>query len=227
MHKLHEALAAATRLCVALALLLAPWSDSMAARAVAAPEAVATVNVGNGLISFSPVTQTVLVNDTVHWVWTDTFTHSVTSGACSGVTCTPNGKWDSGLHAQLGFTFDQVVTQTGTYTYYCTQHGAFGMRGTIDVVDFLPITGLSASNSSPTPLGSATAFTATISSGNSVTYTWSFGDGQAGSGALPSHTYGASGFYTAVVTASNPISTVVALTPVTITRSLYLPLILR
>ena len=226
MHTLHGALAAASRLCVALALVLAPRFESSAARALAVPVNVATVNIGNGSFTFSPVTQTVLVNDTVHWVWTDTFNHSTTSGSCSG-SCTPDGKWDSGLHAQSGFTFDQVFTQTGTYPYYCSLHGPFGMTGTIEVVDFLPITGLSAANSSPTPLGNATAFTATISSGSSVTYTWSFGDGQAGGGALTSHTYGASGLYTAVVTASNPISTVVAFTPVTITLSLYLPLILK
>ena len=230
MHKLHGILAATTRLCVALALLLWPWADSTAARAVAVPEAVATVTVGNGALAFFPTPQTIAVNDMIHWVWDGDF-HSTTSGSCSGATCTPNGmngiKWDSGVN-NTGFTYNVTFTATGTYSYYCSIHGpTFGMRGTIEVVDFLPITGLSAANSSPTPLGSVTDFSATISSGNAVTYTWSFGDGNAGSGALTSHTYGAFGYFTAVVTASNPISTVVAFTPVTITRSLYLPLILR
>jgi plastocyanin len=230
MHTLNGVLAAATRLCVALALVLAPWANSMAARALAAPDNVATVTVGNGALAFFPTPQTIAVNDTIHWVWGGDF-HSTTSGSCSGMTCTPNGmngiKWDSGVN-NTGFTYDVTFTATGTYSYYCSIHGPnFGMRGTIDVVDFLPITGLSAANSSPTLLGSATAFTATVSSGNPMTYTWSFGDAQAGSGALTSHTYGASGFYTAVVTASNAISTVVAFTPVTITTRIYLPLILR
>ena len=254
MHTLHGVLAAATRLCVALALVLAPWTSSMAARALAAPwhdsqtapavEApwpdsmtartlaapvnVATVTVGNGNFSYLPVTQTVLVNDTVQWVWTgDTFSHSTTSGSCSGFACAPDGKWTSALTSTLGFTFTQQFTQTGTYTYFCTNHGPdpFDMRGIIQVIG--PITGLSAANSSPTPLSRVTAFTATVSSGNPMTYTWSFGDGQGGTGALTSHTYGAFGYFTAVVTASNPISTVVAFTPVTITTSIYLPLILR
>jgi plastocyanin len=220
------ALALTIRLSVALSLVFAPWAGSATAQSVAAPEAVATVNVGNGSFTFSPVTQTVLVNDTVHWIWADTLTHSTTSGSCSGTICTADGKWDSTLHTQSGFTFDQVFTQTGTYAYYCIQHGPLSaMRGTIAVVENLPIDGLAAANSSPTPLGSPTSFTATISSGSSVTYTWGFGDGLAGVGALTSHLYGAAGFYTAVVTASSPISTVVAFTPVTITRSIYLPLI--
>lgn len=253
MRIFHEVLAAATRLFIALALVFAPWSAALAVSALAAPEAVAhellpspwvdsattqivaapaftaTVTVGNGTISFAPATQTVLVSDTVHWLWNDTFQHSTTSGSCPGGVCgPPDGNWDSGLPVfGPGVTFDHVFTQTGTYTYYCKVHGGFGMTGTIEVVDFLPITGLAATNSSPTPLGSVTDFTATISAGNSVTYTWSFGDGQGDLGALTSHTYGATGYYTAVVTASNAISTVVAFTPVTITRSIYLPLILR
>jgi plastocyanin len=231
MHTLHGVLAAATRLCVALALVLAPWADSLEARALAAPAAVQTVNVGNNSFTFSPTTTVIAVGDTIHWVWTDNpslFAHSTTSGTCSGFICTGDGKWDSGLHPPpSSFTFDQVFTQTGTYAYFCINHGPTGMTGTIEVVDFLPITGLAAANSSPTRFGSSTLFTATISSGNSVTYTWSFGDGLAGSDALTSHMYGAPGFYTAVVTATNPISTAVASTPVTVTRSTYLPLIQR
>ena len=227
MQTLHATLTVAIRLAVALALITAPWANPAAAAFLAAPSDTATVHVGNGGFNFSPTPQTIAVGDTVHWVWTDGFNHSTTSGTCSGIICTSDGTWNSQLHAQSGFTFDQVFTQTGTYQYFCLQHGGGGMRGTINVVDFLPITGLSAANSSPTLLGSATGFTATISAGNSVTYTWSFGDGQGGVGALTSHLYSASGFYTAVVTATNPISTVVATTPVSITRNLYLPLILR
>lgn len=227
MQTLHAVLAAAIRLSVALALIAAPWANPATAASLAVPSDTATVHVGNnGGFTYSPTPQTIAVGDTVHWVWDGSF-HSVTSGSCSP-TCTPDGKWtDSGIN-NAGFTFDVTFTQTGTYNYYCTNHGQlFGMRATIQVVDFLPISGLSAANSSPTVLGSATDFTATISAGNSVTYTWSFGDGQGNVGALASHVYNSTGFYTAVVTASNPISTVVATTPVSVTRNFYLPLIVR
>jgi len=80
-----------------------------------------------------------------------------------------------------------------------------------------PIYGLQAANSSPTPLGESTTFTATVISGTNIVYTWAFGDGDAGSGAITSHVYPEVGLYTATVTATNSISTATATTPVTIT----------
>jgi len=83
-----------------------------------------------------------------------------------------------------------------------------------------PITGLSATNNSPTAPGYATTFTATVSTGNGVSYAWNFGDQTTGSGQVVTHTYAAVGDYTAVVTASNPISSVTATTTVVITSAL-------
>ena len=82
-----------------------------------------------------------------------------------------------------------------------------------------PVTGLSATNDSPTLLGSATQFAANITAGTHVAYTWDFGDGQAGTGASPSYQYQAPGFYTAVVTATNNTSSLVTTTPVAITSA--------
>ena len=48
-----------------------------------------------------------------------------------------------------------------------------------------------------------TASFADQSSGDIDTRTWDFGDGDAGTGAVVTHTYLAAGSYTAVVTASN------------------------
>ncbi len=79
-----------------------------------------------------------------------------------------------------------------------------------------PIEGLTATNDSPTALGHATTFTATITNGTNVSYTWALGDGSGGSGAIMTHTYAALGVYTAVVTASNSVSEVTATTPVTV-----------
>jgi hypothetical protein len=107
---------------------------------------------------------------------------------------------------------------------------------------------LLATNDSPTPLGLVTTLTATLSTTNGVTltegvevtFTWAFGDGEGGAGAVVTHTYGATGIYTAVVTATLPytygaggtaampyagltatlpITEVTATTPVTITAS--------
>ncbi len=79
-----------------------------------------------------------------------------------------------------------------------------------------PISGLSAANDSPTQLGSVTHVTATVSAGSNVTYAWNYGDGALGSGATAAHTYASVGTYTATVTATNSIGSVVATTPVTI-----------
>ena len=49
-----------------------------------------------------------------------------------------------------------------------------------------------------------------------MSYVWKFGDGSTGSGENPSHTYGAVGSYTAVVTATNGVSEVVASTQVSV-----------
>jgi plastocyanin len=92
-----------------------------------------TVQVGpGGAIVFSPAAVTINVGDTVHWVWGSNM-HSTTSGTCSGVTCTPNGMWDSGVH-DAPHTFDFTFTGTGTFSYFCSVHGPFGMKGTVTVV---------------------------------------------------------------------------------------------
>lgn len=85
----------------------------------------------------------------------------------------------------------------------------------ITVLD-TPIAGLAASNDSPTLLGNATNLTATTSAGSNVVYAWDFGDGNNGSGATPTHSYGAPGNYTAVVTATNNVSSATTTTGVTV-----------
>ena len=94
----------------------------------------------------------------------------------------------------------------------------------------MPVSGLEAANDSPTTLGDPTTLTATIAAGTNVTYSWALGDGTTGAGATLTHTYPAAGVYTAVVTASNSISTLRATTPVTVVRPafhIYLPLVRR
>lgn len=211
------------RLVAAVAVVLIPWSSNAMAQTVSAPSDTSTVHVGLVGLTFSPDPQTVAVGDTVHWVW-DGFDHSTTSGSCSGTTCTPDLLWNSGI-TNTGATFDFTFTTPGTYNYFCSVHGPlFNMRGTIIVVNTF---GLSASNSSPTALGSETAFTATVTSGSNITYAWDFGDGHLGAGITATHTYAAFGDYTATVTATNSISTGVAHTPVMVMGQVYLPYVAR
>ncbi len=94
--------------------------------------------------------------------------------------------------------------------------GASGQDQEISTVVDAPIAGLLATSDSPTPLGSATALTATVAAGTNVTFTWAFGDGQGGSGSALSHLYAAPGLYTAVVAAANPTGVMTATTVVTV-----------
>jgi len=91
------------------------------------------------------------------------------------------------------------------------------------------IAGLSAVNDSPTELGNPTNFTASVVEGSNVTYQWNFGNGFTDTGNPIAYTYGATGTYTAIVTATNSVGSAFATTQVTITEPittyLYLPLV--
>lgn len=71
------------------------------------------------------------------------------------------------------------------------------------------IAGLGATSTSPTTLGQATQFEASVSQGSSVLYVWDFGDGSDPAyGPTVAHTYAAAGEFTVRVTASNPLNSV-------------------
>jgi hypothetical protein len=112
---------------------------------------------------------------------------------------------------------------------------------------------LVATNDGPVVLGTPATLTATLTSSAGVTFTvaavvtftWSFGDGGRGDGAVVTHTYTATGGYTALVTAScaatgtstttllsatQPLAELTATTRVTVALPhtwRYLPLVLR
>jgi plastocyanin len=79
------------------------------------------------------------------------------------------------------------------------------------------ISGLTASNTSPTELGNPTGFSASVAAGENVLYAWDFGDGNTGAGPSPTHVYGAAGTYVATVMASNGAGSAAATTSVTVT----------
>ncbi|HEU5104144.1 MAG TPA: PKD domain-containing protein [Roseiflexaceae bacterium] len=115
-----------------------------------------------------------------------------------------------------------VYAAPGSYTAIVTATNGVDLLSastTITVAE-VPIAGLSATNDSPTMLGYSTSLHAQVASGSRVSYSWSFGDGTTGSGATPTHTYGGLGVYTAVVTASNSLSSLRATTTVTISESI-------
>jgi hypothetical protein len=97
-----------------------------------------------------------------------------------------------------------------------------------EIVYEVPITGLNASNDSPTAFGLETTLTASVTDGTNVTYTWDLGDDTTKIGATVTHKYNAPGIYTATVTASNLINQAQATTNIIINTGkfeIHLPII--
>jgi len=154
------------------------------------------------------------------------FTATVAAG--SGVLYEWNfGDGSSASGAQVS----HVYPSTGVYTATVTASNAVSSQSELVVVIIQEaIAGLSVAASSPTMLGQATVFTATVSAGSNVSYTWDFGDGTSGSDPQITHTYPAAGNYTATVTVSNLVSSISASTTVRVTQpdhNLYLPIIIK
>jgi plastocyanin len=106
-----------------------------------------TVTVGNGGFFFSPSSVTIHPGDAVRWTWSSSG-HSSTSGS-PGM---PSGLWDSGILNQ-GASFMHTFNTAGSFSYYCTPHGACcAMVGAIAVVSETP---------TPTPT-STSAFTSIV-----------------------------------------------------------------
>jgi uncharacterized repeat protein (TIGR01451 family) len=176
-----------------------PWSLTVDATAPAPPVLV------------SPVDGSATADTTPTLVW-------LPSGTAVGYLL----DWNGGI-VDVGATAAHTVTPAlteGVYTWTVAAYDA--LRNTSPFTDVWSFTvgesiaGLTAASSSPTRQGEPTAFTATVSAGSSVSYQWRFGDGAAGSGATPAHTYGSAGNYTAVVTASNALNEQVATAPVAV-----------
>lgn len=94
----------------------------------------------------------------------------------------------------------------------------------------LSIKGLSILSSSQAELGAALSFTATVTSGEMVEFSWDFGDGESGEGAMVTHYYEEPGVYTATLNASNPVSWFSISMPVIISvpdRNVYIPAVYR
>lgn len=84
-------------------------------------------------LTFSPSTTTVVVGDTVRWVWT-AGVHTTTSADIPSGAAT----WDSPLTAEVP-QFEYIVTTEGTYNYVCTPHASVGMTGSFTATPSLGI----------------------------------------------------------------------------------------
>ncbi len=149
-----------------------------------------------------------------------TFTAHITAG--DNVTYT----WDFGDGgSDVGQEVTHVYSQAGTYTVRVLASNSTNTRTATTGVTItsMPepsdeaIAGLSVQNSSPTAVKEVITFTASITAGDNVTYTWDFGDGGSDVGQEVTHVYSQAGTYTVRVLASNSTNTRTATTGVTIT----------
>jgi plastocyanin len=101
-----------------LVLILASALASPGARA-----ADVTVNISGN--SFQPQEVTVNIGDTVTWINNHQGEHNVVAN---------NGLFFSGPPSD-NFTFSHTFTGTGVFDYHCSPHQAFGMVGTVTVVE--------------------------------------------------------------------------------------------
>jgi hypothetical protein len=118
------------------------------------------------------------------------------------------------LGSRVVYTYSAV----GDYTAVVTATNGTNLltdTTNISVIE-TPISGLTASNDSPTELGESTTLTATITGGDNVNYMWDFGDGKSDSEAIVTNIYPEIGTYTATVTATNSTNSLSANTTVTI-----------
>ena len=166
-------------------------------------------------ITVAPVTGLTVINDSPTLLG-DPTTLTVTVATGDNVTYAwAFGDGASGSGAVVTHTYPNL----GFYTAIVTATNNINVITATSQVTITDgsITGLVATNTSPTRLGSLTTLRATVTTGIDVTYVWDFGDGETGSGAVVAHTYPSVGTYTAVVTASNNFNSMSAQSVVTIT----------
>lgn len=156
-------------------------------------------------------------------------TASITTG--SNVTY----QWDFGDGTNdSGSVVSHQYASPGTFTAEVTATNSLGQVTSTTQVQvnesFIAISGLSAANDGPTILGNTTRLSATIATGNGVTYEWDFGDGTNGTGQITFHKYAAAGTFTAEVTATNSLGQETATTLVEvleITSRVFMPMLVK
>jgi hypothetical protein len=124
-------------------------------------------------------------------------------------------EWDLGDGiTDTGAAVNHIYPDIGIYTATVTASNSISMAQASTVLEIYedPVSGLVALNSSPTGLGDTTFLTATVTSGSNIQFVWDLGDGSSAEGQFVSHIYPQAGIYTAVVTASNSVSTQTAAT---------------
>jgi plastocyanin len=151
------------------------------------------VNVKN--FSFSPVSFTINIGDTIRWVYVSG-THTTTS------LTIPAGAaaWDHPINSS-STSFTYVPTKTGTYNYKCTFHFAMGMQGDFTVVCPNASAQISAATSTTFCQGGSVVLNSNVSS-SITSYQWKKNGTNISTATAASYTAKSNGAYTLMVTNS-------------------------
>jgi plastocyanin len=126
------------RVLLAVGVLAADGCSGSEDKAAGEPGTSAGPTVSLKLLAFQPGTLTVKAGTSVTWRNDEPITHTVTSGAVTGVDPStglrsgeePDGTFDEKL-ASKGATSTYRFSQPGTYSYFCSIHK--GMNATVEV----------------------------------------------------------------------------------------------
>ncbi len=137
----------------------------------------------------------------------------------------PSSTTATAVYGQSGL--DQSLWGCGgtSTNQFCDPYGvAVATDGTLYIVDTFnhrvvtmrdtTIAGLAANNTGPAAPGGTVTFSASVTAGTNVRYSWSFSDGGSASGATVTRSFSSVGSFTATVTTSNPRSSSSASTTV-------------
>ncbi|MFQ5611303.1 MAG: PKD domain-containing protein [Anaerolineae bacterium] len=123
--------------------------------------------------------------------------------------------WDFGDGSPVVTTGSPFITHTyltsGVFSATVTAHAAFESQSVTTAVNVrdVPIAGLTLTQGDSVVVGQTAVFTASISAGSGITYSWDFGDGTPPlvNGPQITHVYAAAGTYTVSVVAANSENT--------------------
>ena len=115
-----------------------PMTTPMTTPTTSSSVTAQVIEVSISSLAFMPPSISVKAGSKVTWRNDEPITHTVTSGAYTGVDTTtglrsgqrPDGLFNARLEGQ-GDTFTYTYTEPGTYSYYCDIH--YGMNATVVV----------------------------------------------------------------------------------------------
>jgi len=145
---------------------------------------------------------------------------------------------DAGVLTDIDYQFRDAQPDLGADEYVASDCWARLNDGAIytnvqAAVACQPVTGATLTWQPITPtVGQVVTFTAEAAGTGPITYTWAFGDGGTGVGAMMTHTYSQSDTYTVVLMVTNPCGEEILERGITVLAALvsyevYLPLVLR